>query len=795
MKSLRASNTGDPGLPSPKSVQSRSPKRKSPKRKSPSRNECDLKLLEYYQESVVERVVKYCRGEFGHLLIHRMGAGKTFTALSILNNFSGEKVVIAPEGILNDGYGPESRDLKFLFGTNPDGSLSANAKQLLDSYEPMTYKMVSQMLQAGVLQTYFADKVIVADEAHKFLEFLPDNPTEEQQRIADDLLKAMHGAKHVVLLTGSPILTGAWNLTGLIALVARVSDAFDTFPYAEGAFNALYKIPARRGYLAIDSLSTNFPFLLSFWLPSAIDAFKNVKEGLTTDLNLEMAQHAEEITSPESYVGVLIAALEAIAYKHPIAAGIAAALLASGIGQLVSIIKDGLVNKLSTSTYEAIDDKKLVPRVEQYVSFFDYETSVPKLGDPAKLSFPKSTQVTVAVPYTHFQIDLLTKLKSKDVEYQLTSFERKVLNIPGTLTADQYLVQGSKIGNVSPDMFKYKTATTTEWKGKTSILDEVYYAVDRKTDERISKDGVFGCVKFEKCLKLLLEARMSAGYETKEISSGVVAYTGDRSPYNYLPIVFSNFNEQGFQIFSAFLTSKGYRHVIVHKSDTAARRAKVLSYIKDGYFAPYQTGAPLCVLLHPDIKEGLDLPFNPFIFVLEPVKSYGLQEQVYARILRRLKKPFPSDKTRVMKYVLQFEMSGGSNDVSIDTNGEVHAKKESKLAAVNAALSTAIFTLKNKLLRTAQQPYLIGSVDTRYFVYSNTPEMEMLQTNNSMKTLLETMAALFSKRDDRFFSQKCLEMKKSSSCTVCPSGRTSNGACTCRTPNSCSIVAGRKKSY
>jgi hypothetical protein len=219
----------------------------------------------------------------------------------------------------------------------------------------------------------------------------------------------------------------------------------------------------------------------------------------------------------------------------------------------------------------------------------------------------------------------------------------------------------------------------------------------------------------------------------------------------------------------------------------------VLAYIKDGYFGPYEPGAPLCVLLHPDIKEGLDLPFNPFIFVLEPVKSYGLQEQVYARILRRLKKPFPSDAARVVKYVLQFEMSGASNEVSIDRDGEVHAKKESKLAVVNAALSSAIFTLRNKLIRTAKQPYLVGSVDTRYFVYSNTPEMEMLQTNNSMKTLLETMALLFSKRDDRFFSQKCVEEKKASSCTVCESGRSTAGPCSCKTANSCSIVAGKRR--
>jgi len=770
---LSASSTDDPGMISPK----------SPKKSAQQR--CDLQLLEYYQESVVERIVKYCRNEFGHLLIHRMGAGKTFTALSILNNFSGEKVVIAPEGILNDGYGPQSRDLKFLFGEN--------SREMQESYTPMNYKMVAQMLQTGVLQTFFANKIIVADEAHKFLEFLPDNPSEEQQKGAEDLLRAIHGAKHVVLLTGSPIITGAWNLTGLIALVARIPNAFDVFPYAEGSFNSLYKVPARRPEMAFDSLITNFPLLVALVVPGVLQTYNSVRTSLTSDLNVVLAERANEITSPETYIAVLMAALQTLAYKYPVATAIAAAIGAAGVGQVVSTIKDGFVNKFSTSTYEAIDEKKLVPNLEQYVSFFDYETSIPKLGDPAKLSFPKSQSVRVTVPYNHFQIDLMTKMKAKDVAYQLSPLERKVLNIPGTVTPDQYMLQASKLGNVSMDMFAYKPVATTDWGGKKNILEEVYTAVDRKTDAPVSKDGVFGCAKFEKCLNLLLEARNTIGFDTSELSPGIVGYTGTRSDFNFLPIVYSNFNEQGFQVFSAFLTSKGYRHIIVHKNDTAQRRSKVLAYIADGYFKPYVAGAPLCAILHPDIKEGLNLPFNPYIFVLEPVKSYGLQEQVYARILRRLKVPFPSDKDRIVKYVFQFEMSGGSNQVVIDPNGSVQATQESIRAQATAALTSAVFTIRNKLLRTLQQPYLIGSVDTRYFVYSNTPEFEMLQNNQSIKILLDSMAALFSKRDDKYFSQKCLEAKKSSSCDVCVSGRSTKGSCSCKTSNSCSLVAGKKR--
>jgi len=45
---------------------------------------------------------------------------------------------------------------------------------------------------------------------------------------------------------------------------------------------------------------------------------------------------------------------------------------------------------------------------------------------------------------------------------------------------------------------------------------------------------------------------------------------------------------------------------------------------------------PMCVLLHPDIKEGLSFTMQPEMMVLEVPQGYGNQEQIYARIIRAL---------------------------------------------------------------------------------------------------------------------------------------------------------------
>lgn len=166
-------------------------------------------------------------------------------------------------------------------------------------------------------------------------------------------------------------------------------------------------------------------------------------------------------------------------------------------------------------------------------------------------------------------------------------------------------------------------------------------------------------------------ARMT--FATNKFITALQTLCQERTKYHYLPIFYSNFDEYGFRAFSAFLTQRGYYHILIDPFDDPGVRKSLitlgnlpyrryrkvqrslmdyepmdyededpdvvarLNLDRNRYRANENDIAPLCVLLHPLIVEGLSFNLSPSIVVNESVDGYGRAEQLYARILRAIR--------------------------------------------------------------------------------------------------------------------------------------------------------------
>jgi len=152
--------------------------------------------------------------------------------------------------------------------------------------------------------------------------------------------------------------------------------------------------------------------------------------------------------------------------------------------------------------------------------------------------------------------------------------------------------------------------------------------------------SIFGCEKFNAALNLIIQARRQ---------------------FYHLPVVYSNFEENGLYRFSAFLTSMKLPHIVItpetqKDDDYEATKKSQLPYMKwpfsndihdnrinwfDDHSHPMYLisdylihDQPCCVLVHPTLQEGLSLVKNEVMICLETMISFGNQEQVYGRVIR-----------------------------------------------------------------------------------------------------------------------------------------------------------------
>jgi hypothetical protein len=158
----------------------------------------------------------------------------------------------------------------------------------------------------------------------------------------------------------------------------------------------------------------------------------------------------------------------------------------------------------------------------------------------------------------------------------------------------------------------------------------------------------------------------------------------NEAAYYYLPLVWSCSVEMGLNNFGFWLSELGFKYITLHpdhagykneldrglkrsyplmeKQKTEEIKQRLNKFFESQssedtdelikYFLkiPNIRETPICILLHPDLVEGVDCVYNPSLIAMEPANTYGDYEQLCGRVLRTYPKGgFEPDKTNPNK--------------------------------------------------------------------------------------------------------------------------------------------------
>jgi hypothetical protein len=617
-----------------------------------------------YQISAAARFVKRCRYQRGGLLVHSMGSGKTLTSLYILSNLGrGHRwLIILPKGLDSEwkkeffsfiGYCKDfkSGDRCTVKTQEENENRKKLALEMLDNTDFMSYKDISTMLcgEGSSLIDKFRERYVVCDEAHRLLPLLRSQPqqSEEDEDIGSvrPLDRAFAVSKRIFLVTGTPVQR-SW---GDIALLTNIIAGGLVISPLESAFIQRY------------AKSTS-------WLQKGLSF-----GGFSSNAFLPVLQKVTQLAGASQAVDIFLNA-----YAPFIASRISGLLTSAGVlsASIASVnpyiqtatIVLGAISVLNTKYNRIVVDGKMVANeISPYVSYYDFAS------DPDNLaSVPEKKIEKIGIPMTTFQIMQMFKLAhdagtNTMEEFRIVSRIAETDKIGASMrnvdARDDFIRLGRVIGNLSEDNLAYGTRRITKvienGVSREARPEEKCYAaysLDPTFQNGKVLEGIFQCPKY-----LDVFTRLIAIRQTDE----------------YLPVVYSCFDKYGFQTFSAYLTSLGVPHIIIHPQDDVDERSalmvkatsRVPKYVKKN--GSVETLSPICVLIHPTLTEGLSFTLNPEIIVLEQPFGYGVQEQIYARVVRTLSKNIVNEynltKThRLQKIVRQYRVS--NENIAIPLN-------------------------------------------------------------------------------------------------------------------------------
>jgi len=195
----------------------------------------------------------------------------------------------------------------------------------------------------------------------------------------------------------------------------------------------------------------------------------------------------------------------------------------------------------------------------------------------------------------------------------------------------------------------------------------------------------------------------------------------------FLPIVYSTSDIFGLNLFASYLKEQGFNYIVLHdnyslsmserEQERALKKVYKLINGKDGkrdkiierlttlatgkiidittrkeriltkedykeamdYFKAIidDKSEPICILLHPDITEGIDAKHNPAIFLMEPPNTYNDYEQLCGRILRTYQKGYDRRPKKMVYQMACF---------NIDSLKKMKAESEAIVERTEASL-------------------------------------------------------------------------------------------------------------
>lgn len=256
----------------------------------------------------------------------------------------------------------------------------------------------------------------------------------------------------------------------------------------------------------------------------------------------------------------------------------------------------------------------------------------------------------------------------------------------------------------------------------------------------------------------------------------------------YLPLVWSNF-KSSFEAFGAYLTSLGETYIVVHRDDTGIQRKMeescwMTSYpVCDSAIVSETIGSqtveykrPICVLLHPDVIEALSFTFSPALLAMETIRGYGVQKQVYARILRGFDESKQAQdvlsRERVKKYIYEFH-GNYYNTHSIETRDGDPYKLKVIPAVYSFHLASTLQTSLTHLKYVAKNFLAVLGNDALYQRAGRdaaSPEDIQKLWNSKTEKLQQKIGLLYNKPYTDFSIGTTCEGSCGSSCTFCNQG-------------------------
>lgn len=718
---------------------------------------------------------------------------------------------MCPASIRNT-YGRDSNDMKTLFPTEAARHAWANNYEVkaladdpnsLEAYMRRLDDIAGEDEKMAYAKALFKGRIVIVDEAHNMIPIV--------RRYSDYMYDAFKSASKVILLTGTPILnqTSDWGV--LMRLVSGdVTEA--TIPSEDVAFQQMFtsaSVQASLSFQLLNPLRNFFNFLVDQGfksLPAAISIAGVYASKMFEGTPLESARapayeligaNGTSIIVPQATGDVpdeIVPFLTPEDIWKTISIGLIAQLAISFVanvgnafisqGFAARLVNAELINKYLyqigriTSFRDQLDSKAIVEASKRYVSFFDYESApIDARGIKPSQSFPKKVvEPAIDVLLDDFQFARLVSVfvsrgsvYGRDAEFVTQT--RKLL---GLTEADSFedLSTFKKympaISNLSPDMLTLKTRLVSE--GNGGLDGDImrgqykrYHAID-SSGRAVKKLGVFGCDKFDKVVQLLRGIRDNAKglFGAYAVQSGPGGYKKFTNPKpvktpeaRYLPIVYSNYDRNGLQIFSAYLESIGEKHFVYLSTDSNDRR----NFLEDQcIIRRWNTGAsdePLCVLLHPSIRESLSFTHSPALICLEQISGFGYQEQVHARILRKYNSD-QNEEDRPVKHIFQVTSSTKSKD-----------------AVIGLKYKKRWFNVYMK--EVGRNALTYQTLDSRMLPYEDDVESILVRDNNLQSNVFTQLADRFKNYSDMELADDC---RRKDLCTPCIKGQCSD--CTCK---------------
>jgi hypothetical protein len=621
----------------------------TPRSRSPAAATCSRVALAPYQAAVVRRVASQCASQRAFMLLHSPGSGKTISALAILWNApkDARRVVVVPAA-LTSTYAPDG-DVRLLL---PDAGVRA---AFMATVTVLTYEGVDA--EPAALLKAARGALVVCDEAHRLLPLL------RSERVEAPLRAGFAAAARLVLMTGTPVMRDASDLGALASLLlprgAIPSDPADF----RRRFFFVPRDAAKAGWLAGVSVTAlgSFGALAGTLLPAS------------------KAVAAGHDALAAAAAGSLRGALHGVGAMTRWAA--TAGVLRVVSTSLLQVLAASLTRYAATRSYDELDRAALTRVLAPVTSYFSYEAEG---SGAARLAFPKYVVHKAPVLYTYAQSVLLLRFTGA----ALTAGELFRLGMAASRddaasAADQqspavFLEFARAVGNLGDGA----VAADVRWdpsvpSGGPPASHGAY--VVHGAASAAAAAAALACPKLEAlAARLQLLAAGRGGHRAWAVDA-----TGAFAPprARLMPVVYSSFDAAGLQVASAYLSALNLPHLVLRgAADAPSRHAAVMAAALARYpqasaaaaaaatpagaASPRRDGhvrGPLAVLLHPSLSEGLSFTHNPELIVLEPVRGFGTQEQVYARVLRRYPgAPEARDADRAVKTVTQMAAGWGS---------------------------------------------------------------------------------------------------------------------------------------